>query len=78
MSVSLETRKFSIIEQLVGIQDEVIILQIENLVQNDTGDWWDDLTEAQQASIHRGVQQLDEGKSVDYQEFISKYKTKEE
>ena len=75
MSVSLETRKFSIIEQLVGIQDEVIILQIENLVQNDTGDWWDDLTEAQQASIHRGVQQLDEGKSVDYRKFISKFKT---
>ena len=75
MSASLETRKFSIIEQLVGIQDEVIVLQIENLVQNDTGDWWDDLTEAQQASIHRGVQQLDEGKSVDYRKFISKYKT---
>ena len=53
----------------------MIILQIENLVQNDTGDWWDDLTEAQQASIHRGVQQLDEGKSVDYRKFISKFKT---
>ncbi len=77
MSVSLETRKFNIIEQLVGIQDEAVIFQIENLVQDNPGDWWDDLTEAQQASIHRGVQQLDEGKSMDYQEFISKYKTKE-
>lgn len=76
MSVSLETRKFSIIEQLVGIQDEVIILQIENLVQDNPGDWWDDLTEAQQASIHRGVQQLDEGKSVDYRKFIGKFKAK--
>jgi len=74
MSVTLETRKFNIIEQLVGIQDETIILQIENLVQNDTGDWWDDLTETQQASIHRGVQQLGEGKSVDYRKFINTYK----
>ncbi len=75
MTVSLETRKFSIIEQLVGIQDETIILQIENLVQDNPTDWWDDLTEEQQVSIRKGVQQLDEGKSIEYQEFISKFKT---
>ncbi len=75
MTVSLETRKFSIIEQLVGIQDETIILQIENLVQDHPTDWWDDLTEEQQVSIRKGVQQLDEGKSIEYQEFISKFKT---
>ncbi len=36
MSLNLETRKFNIIEQLVGIQDEAIILQIEHLVQDES------------------------------------------
>jgi len=38
MAVSLETRKFNIIEQLVGIQDEAIILQIEHLVQDESSE----------------------------------------
>ena len=38
MSVSLDARKISIIEQLVAIQDEAIILQIENLVQEESSE----------------------------------------
>lgn len=37
-AISLETRKFNIIEQLVGIQDEAIILQIEHLVQDESSE----------------------------------------
>jgi len=36
MPISLERRKFNIIEQLVGMQNEAIILQIENLVQDES------------------------------------------
>jgi len=38
MTVNLNTRKINIIEQLVAIQDEAIILQIENLVQDESSE----------------------------------------
>ena len=38
MSANLNTRKIHIIEQLTKLQDEAIILQIENLMQNESSE----------------------------------------
>lgn len=38
MSVNLDTRKIYIIEQLAKLQDEAIILQIENLMQDESSE----------------------------------------
>lgn len=68
MTTTLKHRKKSIIAYLSDIQDEALILQIENLLKP-FADIWEELTDAQKATIHLGVQQLREGKSVDYQSF---------
>ena len=56
MGVSLEARKLNILEHLAEIEDEAILLQIENLLQPKV-DFWDELSEAEKASIQRGMEQ---------------------
>ena len=73
MTATLEYRKKSIVAYLAEIQDEVLILQIENLLKPAI-DIWDELTDAQKVTIRLGIQQLREGKSVDYQSFMAKYR----
>jgi hypothetical protein len=73
MTATLEHRKKSIVAYLADIQDEILILQIENLLKPAL-DIWDELTDAQKATIRLGVQQLKEGKSVDYQAFMAQYR----
>jgi len=76
MGISLEARKLQIIEQLAELEDEHILLQIENLL-NPKIDIWDELDESGKESIQRGIEQLDEGQRLLYQDFIAKYRTTE-
>lgn len=73
MGVSLEARKLSILEYLAELEDEAILLQIENLLHPKV-DFWDELNEAQKASIQRGSEQLDAGQRISYEAFMSKYR----
>ncbi len=76
MGISLEARKLQIIKQLAELEDEHILLQIENLL-NPKIDIWDELDESGKESIQRGIEQLDEGQRLLYQDFIAKYRTTE-
>ncbi|GAB4495735.1 MAG: hypothetical protein OHK0019_25620 [Saprospiraceae bacterium] len=68
MNATLEHRKRSIVAYLAETQDEAVIVQIENLLKP-AMDIWDELTESQKATICLGVQQLKEGKKVEWQHF---------
>jgi len=72
MSISLEARKLHIIEYLAEVEDESVLLQIENLLQPKV-DFWDELSEAEKASIQKGVEQLDAGQRISYDAFMSKW-----
>ena len=73
MNATLEARKLSIIEYLAEMEDEAVIQQIEALLKPSV-DFWDELTEAQKASIQRGLEQLKNGQRIEYQTFIANYK----
>ena len=73
MTATLERRKRSIFLYLAELENEAILVQIENLLKP-TVDIWDELSDSQQATIRLGLKQLDEGKMVDYQDFIANYR----
>ena len=73
MNATLEHRKRSIVTYLAETQDEAIVLQIENLLKPAV-DIWDELNESRKEAIRTGVQQLREGKNIDYKDFISNYR----
>jgi hypothetical protein len=75
MNSNLEARKRSIVEYLVELEDVAVIEQIERLLKPKI-DFWEELTDKQQESIRRGLEQLKSGQSVDYTSFIAKYKSK--
>ena len=69
MNVSIETRKLSIIEHLAEVEDEAVIQQIENLLKPRT-DFWDELNDREKAIIKQGLNDIEQGKRVDFQEFM--------
>ena len=71
---TVELRKRAILEHLAEIQDEAILLQIENLLKPSL-DIWDELSEAQKAAIHDGIDALRKGKKIDYEDFMAKYRS---
>lgn len=69
MNINIEMRKLSIIEHLAEVEDEAVIQQIENLLKPPT-DFWDELNDGEKAIIKQGFKDLEEGKRVDFQEFM--------
>ena len=69
MNVNIESRKLSIIEHLAEVEDEGVIQQIENLLKPRT-DFWDELSEREKSLIKQGFNDLEQGKRVDFQEFM--------
>ncbi len=68
MNVSIESRKLSIIEHLAEVEDEAVIRQIENLLKPRT-DFWDELSDREKAIIKQGLNDLEQGKRIDFQAF---------
>lgn len=73
MSTNIEARKLSIIEYLADLQDEGIIQQIENLIKPKT-DFWEELSPQQQQLIKKGIEDLDNNRRIEFQQFIQQFK----
>ncbi len=71
-NLNLEARKLSIIEYLAELQDEGVLQQIENLLKPKF-DFWEELSEEQKNIIKKGAQDLEEGKRIEFNQFIAKY-----
>ena len=70
---NIEARKLSIIEYLAELQDEGIIQQIENILKPKI-DFWDELSEEHKTTIKQGIEDFDQGKRVEFKEFIAKHR----
>ncbi len=73
MKPSLESRKLNLIKWIIELEDEAILQQIENLLKVEI-DFWNELIESEKSTIHQGIKDLNEGKRIAYNKFISEIK----
>lgn len=71
MDIQLE--KQEIIERLLQTSDESIIASIKSLLTKEKKDFWEELTQEQQNEISLSLQEFEEGKVSDFEEFITPY-----
>jgi len=60
----------------IELENEYIIQEIKILKENckNGKDWWNDLTDEQKKSIERGLNDIEEGREVPYEQVREKYK----
>lgn len=70
-----QSEKLKLIEWLIALQDPTTIEKIKFLRDNqsETSDWWDTLTEAEKESIDRGLDDIENGRTVPHSEVRKKY-----
>jgi predicted transcriptional regulator len=59
---SLSELKQDILQLVESSQDEAILNEVRQLLQHPAEDWWDELTEAQKASVERAEADVAEGR----------------
>ncbi len=72
--MNLDSEKLKIIDWIANITDESMIAKI-NLLKDHTKetDWWDEISDAEKASIQRGLADASAGRVVPHEEVRKKY-----
>jgi len=70
--MDLQAEKLSLVQAVLDIEDINVIEEIKNLLKKREHDWFDDLTEEQQQSVMRGLEQADRGETISHEEAMKR------
>lgn len=72
--MNLDSEKLKIINWISNLSDESIIYKLKLLREQEKNtDWWDEISEAEKASIKRGLEDAKAGRVVPHEEVRKKY-----
>ena len=62
--MNIQAEKLSLIEWISRINDKSIISKLRRIQDEyvESGDWWNELNQAEKESIERGLKDIDEGR----------------
>ena len=67
--------KYKIVERIVNTEDETLLKEIDALLAISKEDFWTNLSASTQASIQRGLEDAEQGKTRPHQEVMKDIKT---
>ena len=71
--MDIQAEKLSLVQAVLNIEDMSLIQDIKNLLEDSqTDDWFDDLTEEQQQSVIRGIDQADRCETISHAEAVAR------
>ncbi|PCE66653.1 hypothetical protein [Sediminicola luteus] len=68
--MDLQQSKIALAKLILDIDSQELIDKILRVVQQDSPDFWDSLSEAEKEEIALGIKQLDQGKGVPLQKVL--------
>ena len=73
--MNIQSEKLKLIAWLIRLKDQTIIEKLKWLRenQNEASDWWDEISEAERASIDRGLDDIKQGRVTSHEEVRKKY-----
>ncbi|MFL9832029.1 hypothetical protein ABS764_14350 [Flavobacterium sp. ST-87] len=57
---------------ILNIENEKFIEKIKDFIQKEAVDFWDELSLSEQKEIEKGIEELDKGKRVEFNDFFKK------
>lgn len=71
--MSLEARKYQFIQELVKVEDERILEKLELVLKANRSDWFDELSESEQAEIQIGLDQAEKGEFIPHEDVMKRF-----
>ena len=70
--MDLQAEKLELIQAIIDIEDIALLKKLQKVIfkQAKSHDWFDDLTDQQQQSVMRGLEEADRGEFIPHQEAI--------
>lgn len=73
---NLEHKKLGFIQWISVVEDEDLIDKMLDVKQHENHDWWDEISDAEKASIEKGLANAKAGRVVPHEEVRKIYASK--
>ena len=70
--MDIQTSKIALVKMILNIENDKFIEKITEFIQKEKVDFWNDLSLAEQKEIEKGIEELNEGKRVEFNDFLKK------
>jgi hypothetical protein len=70
--MDIQTAKIELAKLILSIDSPSLIAKIRELLTKESSDFWHTLSETEKQEIIFGVNQLDKGQRISFEEFLSK------
>ena len=70
--MDIQTSKIELVKLILTIDNSEFIDRVSSFIRNEKPDFWNDLSLAEQNDIRKGISDLDNGKRIEFSEFLKK------
>ncbi len=70
--MNIQTSKIELVKMILNIENDKFIEKITEFIQNEKTDFWNELSLEEQKEIEKGIEQLNNGKKVEFNNFLKK------
>ncbi|TLF46287.1 hypothetical protein [Maribacter aurantiacus] len=70
--MDIKTSKIELVKMILNIDNDNFIKKVTDFINNEKSDFWNELTESEQAEIKKGIEQLDNGKRTSFKDVLKK------
>ena len=70
--MDIQTSKIELVKLILNIDNSEFIDRVSSFIRNEKSDFWNDLSLAEQNDIRKGISDLDNGKRIEFSEFLKK------
>lgn len=69
--MNTKEEKIELAKRLLAVSDPQVIQQVKRILDEQSSDFWNDLSEDQKEEIEQGIEDIKKGAFSDYDSFIS-------
>lgn len=70
--MNIQTSKIELVKMILNIENGKFIKKITEFIQKEKVDFWNELSVSEQKEIEKGIQELNSGKRVEFNDFLKK------
>ena len=70
--MNIQTSKIELVKMILNIENDKFIEKIKEFIKQEKVDFWNELSLSEQKEIERGINELNRGKKVEFNDFLKK------
>ncbi len=70
--MELQTSKIELVKRILEIENSDFIDRITSFINSEKLDFWNELSNSEKEEIQKGIDDLDNGKRIEFSEFLKK------